>query len=236
MDIGKNINAIGEYNFYSKNVTEFITTISSKFKVNLQVYFNDFTSKNSSFERADEFFDFKYNETFTLSVYYYEYDEKKVAAKNIYCTYELNIPVNLKTENELNLVFYHNGLFELAFIPFNNGWRIYKEDIKGINLNLHTSSNDVIDAIKLIRSCYITIIKKIDCNEVIICRNAHYNAADEFLYTSKSNPINSVNEIKDVLKKLDNVALYNFRESSLQTNQFESNKDVDVAFIDKFDY
>ena len=235
MGIAKTMNAIGDYSFYTNDYIEFAKNLCTRFEINLEVYFVDLTSNYAANDKNDEFIDFKFSKTYKLAVSYYDYDEDKPDPKNIYCTYEMFIPVDLKYEKELILEFLPNGIFQLCFLPFSNAWRFFIEDIQGINDHYYKSHLEVDEQIQEIRNCYISILKKIDSKEVIIWTHANYKTEDEFLFNQAPNKVDTLDDIKEAIKKLDNITLYNFIDSIKQINKFDNQSDLEIAFIDKFE-
>lgn len=235
MGIAKTINAIGEYKFYTKDISEFVSIISSKFKVNLQVSIINMTSTFKANEKPDELYDFKFQETYELLINFYDYDDNHPDPTNTYCTYDLQIPINFKFEKALSLEFYPNGIFQLNYLPFSKRWRFFIDDIKGINDNNYQSRKEVVNEILEIRSCYITISKKIDCKEVVIWTDANYQTEDEFIFNQKPNKLNTLGNIKTALQELDKVTIYDLVESIDHKSQFDNRSDLNIAFSDTFE-
>ena len=235
MGIAKIMSVIGEYNFHAKNTDDFIKCLASKFEVNLQVNFADMTSKYNGNVLPDKYFDFGYKTTYQLAIDYFDYDDDKPDPTNIYCKYYLHIPVNWEYEGGLSLVFNPNSIFELEFIPFSNSWMSFIENIKGINDHYYTSHNRIVKQIKVIRDCYISILKKINCKEVILWTDANYKSEDEFIFNQIPEKVNTLNEVKNAVNELDNITLYNFIDSVVNKSNFDNRSGLDIAFLDNLE-
>lgn len=232
MGIAKTINAIGEYDFYLADFNKFAEKLGQLFKVNIHAQFFDNVYINGVVpdKIEDKHFDFNYPETYWLAVNFYQYF-RGVTSRTIYCVYELTVPVELEDENQLTLIFHPNGIFELDDLPFVNGWRFFVEDIFEL-----TERIEVIPPILKIRECYIEILRKINCLEVIMSTDALYKSEHEFIHNQKVNVKNSLDDVKNGMKKLDGITILPFMDAINQKIKIQSKQDkyLDIAFYDKF--
>lgn len=232
------MSAIGEFDFYSDDYKKFAATIGQLFKVNLDIQFFDNLWEDEMFEKSKEFIDLGNGETFSLKVSHCRYDESKPSYQNSYCTYELDIPVELKYENELTIEFIPNSIFELRYLPFSNAWQFFIEDILGVNDSYYYSHANCVNEILKVRDCYIDILKKINCSQVIILADGRYKTVDRYIYDIKPNKIDKLQDIIDNISQLDNITLLNFikavkqEQSAIKT--IKTSSYFNVAFLDNF--
>lgn len=228
--------ALGEYDFYSPDYRVFVQSVSRIFGVNIEVRFDYDPMKEELIAKENELFNFNYEQTYTLIVWYFQFDENKPALNNTCQSYELRIPIILFNEDELFFQFLPNGIFRLNFLPFNNLWRFFIEDILGKNDVYYKSHDEVVNQFIQIRNCYIGILSKFDCTRVLIWTEANYNTEGEYLFCQTLDRKNSLSEIVQFLKRLDNITTYNFVEALQQKLEIKSENAgyLDVAFIDNF--
>lgn len=238
MGIAKTMNAIGEYNFYSSDYNQFIEKLGQLFQVNIQAHFFDngyFYGEDFNeagfIEIEPHLYDFHFSETFRVEVEFDKYDYRQNFPENRYCNYKLFIPVKLQNEKELTLHFYGNGIFQLDYLPFSNFWRFFIEDVFGL-----TSRIEVIQPILEIRECYIEILRKINCTEIIIWTDAHYKSEDVFLYNKRPGKKYNLNDVKKTMKELDGIHIIPFLEAIKHEIKIISKREdyFDIAFVDNF--
>lgn len=238
MGIAKTMNAIGEYNFYSSDFNQFTEELAQLFCVNIHASFFDYNYANGAEPEdiEDKYLNFNFSETYKLHVGIFSYDEKKSFPGNKYCQYELTIPVQLENEIELTLTFYPNGIFQLDFLPFSNHWQIFVEDIIGVNDKYYNSHEEIVLAISKIRECYIEILKKIKCSEVIIWTDAHYKTEEEFIFSQSFNTKYVLDDVKNTMQKLDGIYIVPFMDAVNLNLKINSKREwyLDIAFVDKF--
>lgn len=236
MGIAKTINALGEYNLYSADYITFVETISRLFKVNLSVSFcANIDEEGTEYDRENEFFDFNQNEVYRLTVNFWKIDDNKpLQPNNVYCDYEMIIPVNLEYEKELLLQLYSNGIFQLNFIPLSNMWQFFIGDILGVNDHYHNSHLEVVKEKNKIRNCYINILKKLNCNRVILWTDAYYKTEGEI-----TEPNKTLNDLIKHMQDTDKLKIYNFADILNQKIMIiRDNKNdgyLDIALLDNFD-
>lgn len=238
MGITKTINALGENSFYSADYIAFAKSISLLFKVNLNVHFlANYEDDYENYEKDNEHFDFCHSVTYNLPVYYNKLDENKSAQpNNVYCDYELYIPVKLLDDNQLLLEFLSNGIFQLNFIPLGNMWQFFIEDIIGNNNHYYNSRDELVKEKGEVRNTYISILKKINCNRVALWTDAYYKT-NEFLYCY-SGQKKSLQDIMQFMHEADNIKFYNFSEVINKKiaiiSENNNHKYIDIALIDDF--
>ena len=238
MGVAKTMNAIGEYDFYSSDFNQFIEKLGNLFKVNIHAGFIDNIYVNGITPKAieDKYFNFNFSESYNLHVGIFAFHEKKSFTGNKYCQYELIIPVQLENEKELTLTFYPNGIFQLDFLPFSNHWQFFVEDIIGITDNYYNSHEEIVSATLKIRECYIEILKKIKCTEVIIWTDAYYKAENELIFNQRFNKKYNFEDVKNLMQKLDGINLVPLMDALNQEIKISSKREwyLDIAFVDKF--
>lgn len=237
MGVAKNINAIGEYDFYSSNYELFIKTISTLFKVNLNVDFlAHFEEENTEYDKESEFFDIGQKDTFKLRVNYFKLDYHKPLPNNVNCDYELLIPVDFEYEKELLLQFFTTGIFQLKYLPFNSTWNFFIEDLLVDNDYYYNLHSEVVNEKIAIRNEYIRILNKINCNEAIIWTDARYKTEDIIEGTTDIQLKLTLKDVVKSLQEIDELTLYNFVDVVSQKIEIQSNKDsfLDIALYDNF--
>lgn len=230
MGIAKDIKLLGNFDFYSPSYLEFSQIISDKFKVNLNLRFDNYT-ENIEINKPDEFLDFECEKTFSLYVTLNDYDNIETKEEKTYLHYVLSIPVCMPYTNYLQLEFFPNGIFQLSSIPFNNKWYFFIDDIKG--LNKYLSYEFIKDRILKIRVEYWSILNKINCNKVIIFADAFYKTEELFINTQIINKEKTLNEILLSFKNLDKVTAFDFIDSLTSKDRFDNLSDLDIIFTDK---
>ena len=238
MGIAKTMIAYGEYDFYSFDFNQFIEKLAQLFCVNIHASFFEFGCVNGEEPEdiEDKYYNFDFPETYKLQIDIFSCIERKSFPGNKYCQYELTIPVQLEDENELILTFFPSGFFALDFLPFNSHWRFFVEEIMGIINGCYKSHEEIILEISKIRNCYIDILKKINCSEVIICTTAPFKAEDEYIYSDNFNKKYALSDMKKAMQNIDGISLIPFMDAvnhKLKINS-KRNSYLDVAFIDKF--
>lgn len=238
MGIAKTMNAIGEYNFYSSDFNQFIEKLAHLFCINIHATFfdNDYGNGAEPEDIEDKYLNFNFSETYKLHVGIFSYEKNKSFPGNNYCQYELTIPVQLEKEHELPLTFYPNGIFQLDFLPFSNHWQFFVEDIIGKNNKYYNSHEEIVLAVSKIRECYIEILKKIKCSEVIIWTDAHYKAEEEFILSQNFNTKYVLDNVKNALQKLDGICIVPFMDAVNKNIKIRSKREwyLDIAFVDTF--
>lgn len=236
MGIAKEISVVGEYDFYSPDYKEFAKNLANLFHVNLELGFFYFTMKDCSVEKENEFLNFGYKETYHLEVSYYDYNEKNPVPEIIYSAYELTIPVELEDEKSLCLDFGPNNLFTLSSLPFSGIWRFFIEEINGYHDHYYKNHDEIVEFFLKIRNCYISILKKINCNKVVIWTDADYKTEEKIIYNDIPFAKNDLNDLIYNLETLDNVKLFNFMEVLYQKISIKEymNCCLNIAFIDDF--
>ncbi len=237
MGIAKTINAIGGYDFYSSDYELFIKTISKIFKVNLNVNFlAQIEEENTEYDKESEFFDMGQKETFSITVNYYKIYKDKPLPDNVYCDYELCIPVNFEYEKELVLEFFTTGIFQLNFLPLNSTWNFFIEDLLGYNDYYYKSHSEVVKEKLSIRDEYIRILNKINCSEAIIWTDAYYKTEDIIQEALTSQTKLTLKDVMKCLQEIDNLTLYNFSDVLNQKVEIQSNSNsfLDIALYDNF--
>ncbi len=235
MGIAKTINALGEYNFYSADYSSFCQKVSRLFGVNLTVYHWSCIEDDTTYDKDEEYLDIGATETYKITIcYHVDNDGLPQQPGNLYCDYELHIPVHFENEDELLLEFFANGIFQLNFIPFNNAWKQFIQDIIGENDHYYNSHREIVEEIIKIREVYIDILQKFDCKQVILWTYAYYKTLEKIEYRS-SEPILTLQEIMSYMQEVDNMRFYNFYDAlkGKVTIVSEINdRYVDIALID----
>lgn len=237
MGIAKTINAIGEYEFYSSDYKLFIKTISALFEVNLTVNFlTHFEEEKTEYEKESEFFDIGQKDTFCLTVNYFKLDDKKPLLDNVYCDYELHIPVDFEYERELLLQFFTTGIFQLNYLPLNSTWSFFIEDLLGNNEYYYNSHSEVVKEKLSIRDEYIRILNKINCNEAIIWTDAYYKTESIIQETIHIYKKLTLKYIVKSLQEIDKLTLYNLTDVISRKVEIQSNRNsfLDIALYDNF--
>jgi hypothetical protein len=237
MGIAKTINAIGGYDFYSPDYHTFIKTISLLFKVNLNVdFFAHLSEEESEYDKESEFFDFGEKDTFSLTVNYFKLDDNKPLQDNVYCDYELRIPVDFEYEKELLLQFFTTCIFQLNFLPLNSTWNFFIEDLLGHNDCYYKSHLELLQEKKYIRDEYIRILNKINCKEAIIWTDAYYKTESKIQDAQKIDTKLTIKDLVKSLQEIDKLTLYNFADAVNQKIEIKSNQNsfLDIALYDNF--
>jgi len=237
MGIAKTINAIGEYDFYSPDYHSFAKTISILFKVNLNIsFFAYIDEEETEYDRTSEFFEIGEKDTFNLTVNYFKLDNNKPLLDNVYCVYELLIPVNFEYEKELLLEFYSTGIFQLNYLPLNSTWNLFIEDILGDNDCYYKSHLEVVQEKKAIRDEYIGILNRINCKEAIIWSDAYYKTESKIQDAQNIDTKLTIKDIVKSLQEIDKLTLYNFADAVNQKIEIKSNRNsfLDIALYDNF--
>ncbi len=229
MGIGKTINALGEYDFYSSDYKIFLLEISNRFKCNLKVSFDpslaEFDSKDFK-DKEQEFYEFGFENTYLLVVNSFDYDYKNPIPVNTYIGYDLTIPIEWDRKDELFLEFLPNHIFCLKFIPYSNYWCFFVENI--------ISGNSV--EIKNIRTKYVELLKKIGCSEVMLWTHAYHKWEVEITEEHVPGRIYCLEEVMQIATTKDNIRYYDFMQAIEQKITIESSSSEyhDVGFYDKF--
>lgn len=239
MGIAKTMNAIGEYHFYSSDYKQFAEIIGELLSVNIHAHFFDNVEADKE-EYADieeEYFNLQFPETYRLRVEFFNFDEKTNLPENRYCVYELKIPVELENESELSLTFYPNGIYQLDFLPFSNYWKFFVEDLIGVNDHYYNTHDEIVSAFLNIRECYIEILGKINCSEIIIWTDAYYQAENEFLYNQEIGKKYYLSDVKKGMEELDGIKIIPFIAAIKQEIKITSQRKdyFDIAFLDKIE-
>lgn len=237
MGIAKTINAIGAYDFYTSDYRLFIKTISTLFNVNLNVSFiAHIEEEKTEYDKESEFFDISQKDTFNLTVNYFKLIDNKPILDNVYCDYELRVPVDFEYEKELLLQFFTTGIFQLNYLPLNSTWNFFIEDLLGDNDHYYNSHSEVVKEKLSIRDEYIRILNKINCSEAIIWTDAQYKTES---IIQEIQTIHTKLTLQDVIKSLeeiDKLTLYNFSDVLNQKLEIHSNRNsfLDIALFDNF--
>ncbi len=238
MGIAKSISAIGEFGFYSDDYKIFASTIGQFFSANIKARFFDHLCEDEILKKNDEFIDLGKFITLPMTVSFCRYDESKPSYQNSYCTYEIEIPVQIKYKRNLTLAFIPNGIFELRGLPFSISWYGFIADILGSNDHYYASHKIYVHEILKVRNCYIDILSKINCSEVIIWTDAYYETEDRYIYDIRSNKIDRFQDIVKDIYQLDKITLFNFIGALKQDkgimNGLQQSVSTNVAFWDKF--
>ncbi len=197
-------------------------------------FFANIDEENTEYDRENEYFDFKQNVDYKLTVNYWKIDDDKpLKSSNIYCDYELSIPVDFEYGKEMLLEFYCNGLFQLNFIPLSNMWHFFIRDIIGENNHLYDSYFEAIQEKLKVRKGYIDILSKINCDKVILWTDAYYKAEGEV-----SLPNQTLEDLMHFMRENDKIKFYNFAEVLNKTveiiSDMKNNYFIDIALIDYF--
>ena len=217
MGIAKTMHVVGIYHFYTNDYVAFAKEIGTRFKVNIEVRFEDYTDYESTFEKENEVFDFGFEDTCNVTITTQFYDDHLYPNKfKPYNSYVINLPSPFEDDDNLPLEFWPNGLTQLRYLPFSNKWQFFIDDLQGINDHYYRSHLEVLDNILYIRNVMIDIMRRIDCNEVIIWTDADYKTEDEFVFTHYINRTTTMEELKEAVLLLDGIQLFDFMKLANQ--------------------
>ncbi len=235
MGIGKDMKALGEYDFYSSDYKVFLSSLGSLLDSNFTIILRDYmVNGNFDIDQTHEFFDLGKPNSLDVSIAYLNFDENKPSTEdNIYSCYTVTFPVSLEHSKKLDIEFMPDGIFQMDDIPFSGTWNFFIQNIQGVGQG---AGEDFIKYVLSVRECYINILNKIGCQEVIIWTDAYYKTEEEILFCPNPNKKHTLTEMAKYLKDLDNIIFYNFLDVVMQNVIIESQSDwyLNVAFIDNF--
>jgi hypothetical protein len=237
MGIAKTICAFGTFDFYSSDYKKFVVTLGQLLKVNIEVKFlSNSSDEDFLSDKENEIFDFNFAQTYYLTVTYDEIDRGNSNPDNLYVLYNLYIPLDFSNQNELDLEFGPNGIFFIIFLPFDNHWKFFVEDILGKNDHYYDTHAEIVENIMKIRESYVENLRRINCSEIIIWTDGWFKSED-FLFDNSSDKKYSFDDVVDQISVIDDIVFYNFMEVVGHKVEIESKRHdfLDIAFIDRFE-
>jgi hypothetical protein len=235
MGIAKTICAYGIFDFYSSDYVQFVSALGQLLKVNINTRFSDDSHMDQFGDKENEFYNNNYDQTYNLTVSYYDIDENNPIAGKLNIIYNLEIPINFPHQKELDIEFYPNGIFFIIFLPFDTQWKFFIEDLLGENDHYYKNHKEIVLNIMKIRECYVSNLRRINCKELVIWTDGHFISDDLHLYQSFDKRY-SFMDLIDQIQNLDNIEFYNFMDVVNQKVKIKSNHNefLDIALIDKF--
>jgi hypothetical protein len=234
MGLAKTMVVLGAFDFYTPNYTDFTAIIGAKLEANLELEF--YFDTETEIQKSNETHNFGFEKTYIMQITYNDYDVESPVLYGIYCTYCVLIPVQFKYEDQVDIEFLPNGIFNIQRLPFSNHWCFFIEDMIENDNSCYNTDSEAITNIVELRHFYIAIFKKMNCNTALIWTDAQYKTEDRYVFNPVPNTKNTVADLADALRTLDNVKIYNFRDVLAQKIAIQSSRVhyLDIALSDYF--